>query len=218
MNKKTRREEPKGPLGRKDSGAIPEAWPKEEPSRHKWFRKRNKGGVSRRSRFDDDFDGESEDEIDDEADEEDAESGPALCESYNVLSAAATGGEEIMSNAVREGVWGIASAIDIYDCDPELIRDADAIRRFVVELCDLIEMKRFGETQVVHFGEDERVAGYSMVQLIETSLISAHFANQTNAVYLDVFSCKPYNPQVVRDFSQAFFRGLESSLQVALRR
>ena len=62
--------------------------------------------------------------------------------------------------------WGIASAIDIYDCDPEKIRCAETIRRFVVELCDLIEMKRFGETQVVHFGEDERVAGYSMVQLI----------------------------------------------------
>ena len=71
-------------------------------------------------------------------------------------------------------VWGIASAIDIYNCNPDTIRDADAIRRFVVELCDLIEMRRFGETQVVHFGEDERVAGYSMVQLIETSLISGH--------------------------------------------
>ena len=112
----------------------------------------------------------------------------------------------------------MASAIDIYDCDPDLIRDADAIRRFVVELCDLIEMKRFGETQVVHFGEDERVEGFSMVQLIETSLISGHFANLTNAVYLDVFSCKPYNPQIVREFSQAFFGGDQSSLQIAIRR
>ena len=124
----------------------------------------------------------------------------------------------IAERAAAEQVWGIATAIDIYDCDPDTIRDADAIRRFVVELCDLIEMKRFGPTQVVHFGEDQRVAGYSMVQLIETSLISAHFANQTNAVYLDVFSCKPYNAQIVRDFSQAFFGGCRSSVQVALRR
>lgn len=115
-------------------------------------------------------------------------------------------------------VWGIASAIDLYECDPDLIRDAAAIRRFVVELCDLIEMKRFGETQVVHFGEDERVAGFSMVQLIETSLISAHFANLTNAVYLDVFSCKPYEPEVVREFAQRFFGASESSVQVAMRR
>ncbi|MBN2070381.1 MAG: S-adenosylmethionine decarboxylase [Candidatus Krumholzibacteriota bacterium] len=123
----------------------------------------------------------------------------------------------IREEAIRRNAWGIASAIDIYDCDADSIRDADLIRRFVVELCDLIEMKRFGETQVVHFGEDERVAGYSMVQLIETSLISAHFANQSNAVYLDVFSCKPYDPEVVREFAQKYFGGLRSELNVVLR-
>ena len=120
--------------------------------------------------------------------------------------------------AVARNVWGMASAIDIYNCNPDTIRDADAIRRFTVALCDLIEMKRFGETQVVHFGEDERVAGYSMVQLIETSLISAHFANQSNAVYLDVFSCKPYDPEKVQTFSQEFFGGSHSILNVTLRR
>ena len=113
--------------------------------------------------------------------------------------------------------WGIASSIDIYNCDPAKIRDAELIRRFVVELCDLIEMKRFGETQVVHFGEDEKVAGYSMVQLIETSLISAHFANLTNAVYLDVFSCKPYLPERVQDFAENFFQGTHSHLNISLR-
>ena len=114
-------------------------------------------------------------------------------------------------------VWGIASAIDIYGCDPDKIRDADLIKKFVVELCDLIEMKRFGETQVVHFGEDEKVAGFSMVQLIETSLISAHFANKTNATYLDVFSCKVYDPEKVRIFAQEYFGGSLSRVNVTYR-
>jgi S-adenosylmethionine/arginine decarboxylase-like enzyme len=115
--------------------------------------------------------------------------------------------QTIAEQAAKQSVWGIASSFDIYDCDPDAIRNVERIRQFVVELCDLIEMKRFGETTVVNFGEDERVAGYSMVQLIETSLISAHFANQTNTVYLDVFSCKPYEPAVVADFAQIFFAG-----------
>jgi len=123
----------------------------------------------------------------------------------------------VMNEAIAKNAWGIASAIDIYNCEPEIIRDADAIRRFVVELCDLIEMKRFGETQVVHFGEDERVAGYSMVQLIETSLISGHFANLSNAVYLDVFSCKPYLPEMVQEFAERFFKGSHSHLNITLR-
>lgn len=124
---------------------------------------------------------------------------------------------EIVRAAIEKKVWGIASSIDIYGCDPEKIRSAEAIRRFVAELCELIEMKRFGDTQVVHFGEDERVAGYSMVQLIETSLISAHFANLTNTTYLDVFSCKPYDPEIVKDFSQNYFGGSHSILNVTLR-
>ncbi len=127
-------------------------------------------------------------------------------------------GQRIMDTAAQQGVWGIASAIDIYDCQPELIRSADHIKQFVIDLCDLIEMRRFGETQVVHFGEDEKVAGYSMVQLIETSLISAHFANLTNATYLDVFSCKPYNPEVVRKFAQEYFGGKSTTINVTMRR
>lgn len=113
----------------------------------------------------------------------------------------------ITEEAVTQSAWGVATSIDIYNCDPQTIRSAEMIRRFVVELCDLIEMKRYGETVVVHFGEDEKVAGYSMTQLIETSLISAHFANLANTVYLDVFSCKPYDPGVVADFAQRFFAG-----------
>ena len=113
----------------------------------------------------------------------------------------------IIDRALGENVWGISSSIDIYDCDPETIRSADKIRQFVVELCELIQMKRYMDTLVVHFGEDEKVAGFSMVQLIETSLISAHFANLTNTTYLDVFSCKPYDPEVVAEFAQEFFDG-----------
>jgi len=125
--------------------------------------------------------------------------------------------QSIVEQAVSQSVWGIASSFDIYNCNPETIRDADKIRQFVRELCVLIEMKRFGETQVVHFGEDERVAGYSMVQLIETSLISAHFANQSNTTYLDVFSCKPYDPAVVADFAQRFFGGTHCIIHTNLR-
>jgi S-adenosylmethionine/arginine decarboxylase-like enzyme len=106
-----------------------------------------------------------------------------------------------------EKAWGLACSFDIYDCNPDTIRDAEAIKRFVYELCDLIKMKRFGECVVVNFGEDERVAGFSMMQLIETSLISAHFANASNTTYLDVFSCKLYDPAMVEEFALDFFGG-----------
>jgi len=102
--------------------------------------------------------------------------------------------------------WGLSTNIDIFNCDPEIIRNADAIKQYVAELVELIDMKTFWDTDVVHFWECEEVAGFSMTQLIETSLISWHFANLTNASYLDVFSCKYYDPIVAADFTRKFFK------------
>ncbi len=133
------------------------------------------------------------------------------------LSAPAASSAVPVQEMVGEGkAWGVCTAVDLQDCHPDLIRDAEHIRRYVVELCDLIGMQRFGECQVVNFGSG-RVAGYSMVQLISTSLISGHFANDTNNAYLDIFSCKGYDPSVVEEFSKVFFRARRSTVTVTLR-
>lgn len=117
----------------------------------------------------------------------------------------------------RELSWGTEAQLDLSNCDPNIIRDKELIENFVIELCDLIDMKRFGECTVVHFGEDEKVAGYSMTQLIETSLISAHFANLTNAAYINVFSCKEFDPRTVEDFCVAYFKATDVNTTVNYR-
>jgi len=113
--------------------------------------------------------------------------------------------------------WGVSSCIDLYDCDLNLMQDEAAIKRFVRELCDLIKMRRFGETLVVRFGDDPRVTGFSMTQLIETSLISAHFADNSRAIYLDVFSCAPYEPNEAAAFAVRFFKAGRYKVQVVTR-
>jgi len=118
---------------------------------------------------------------------------------------------------IGEGkAWGLSAAVDLQDCRPETIRDRAHIEAYVIALCKLIGMKRYGDCQIVHFGEG-RVAGYSMIQLIETSLISGHFANDTNRAYLDIFSCKGYDPAVVEEFSKKFFGARSSTISVTLR-
>ena len=118
----------------------------------------------------------------------------------------------------REAIpWGLLSSLDVYGCNPEIIRDAEKIKQYVTELCDLIGMERFGECQVVHFGKDERVEGHSMIQFIETSLISGHFANATNAAYIDIFSCKPYEPDQVARFSKQFFQAESIEIHLTKR-
>jgi S-adenosylmethionine decarboxylase len=114
--------------------------------------------------------------------------------------------------------WGMSLSIDLHKCNPEIIRNADKIKKFVYELCDLIGVKRFGECTVVNFGAKEEVKGFSMTQLIETSLISGHFANMTNTVYLDVFSCAYYDPKKVTFFSKKFFQAKNLNFHVILRK
>jgi len=116
-----------------------------------------------------------------------------------------------------KNAWWIQTSVDIYWCKSELIRDKNIIKKYVKELCKLIEMKTFWETNVVHFGEDEKVAWFSMTQLIETSLISGHFANASNVAYIDIFSCKYYNPSVVANFTLDFFKWQYYKLNINYR-
>src|SRR5688572_32066142 len=109
--------------------------------------------------------------------------------------------------------WGVSSSIDLYDCDLALMQNADAIREFVVQLCDRIKMRRYGETQVVFFGDEPRVQGFSMTQLIETSLISGHFADASRAIYLDVFSCAPYDSEETAKFTAEYFKAKHYKFQ-----
>lgn len=114
--------------------------------------------------------------------------------------------------------WGLSTAIDSRKCNPAYIRDAKKIESYVIELCELIKVKRFQEVKIVNFGEDERIAGFSMVQLIETSLISGHFVNLTNSTYIDIFSCKVYDPKVAVQFTQEFFEAKVTTHTITLRK
>ena len=119
---------------------------------------------------------------------------------------------------LQESYWGVSSCINLYECDLALMQNADCIREFVIRLCDLIKMKRYGETQVVFFGEDPRVNGFSMTQLIETSLISAHFADASQTIYLDVFSCAPYSSEEAAQFAADFFKAKSHNYTVVARK
>lgn len=124
---------------------------------------------------------------------------------------------EVEAVKEEQEYWGVSSSIDLYDCDLSLMQNADAIREFVRILCDRIKMRRYGETQVVFFGDEPRVQGFSMTQLIETSLISAHFADASRAIYLDVFSCAPYDPEDAAQFAKEYFRASNYRLNVVQR-
>lgn len=101
--------------------------------------------------------------------------------------------------------WGFHLILDLYNCNPEKIRNADIIKEFIIKLCDLIQMTRYGEPLLVRFGKEPSVSGYSLCQLIEESNINGHFIEQTNCACIDVFSCKEFSVAEAQQFCVEFF-------------
>lgn len=102
--------------------------------------------------------------------------------------------------------FGWELIIDMYDCNPKTISNEEDIRRFAGELCEVIDMKPYGEPLTPYFGENqEHTKGYSLVQFIETSSIVGHFSDATCSAYINIFSCKPYDYIKAEEFSKEFF-------------
>lgn len=119
---------------------------------------------------------------------------------------------------MNETFWGKHTVVDIQNCDISIITDPLAIEEYIVQLCELIDMKRFGSPKIVHFGDDAHIAGFSFVQLISTSLLSGHFANESRKAYIDIFSCKDYDELQVITFTGKFFGGSLQDYRVLLRK
>ena len=101
--------------------------------------------------------------------------------------------------------WGYHLIVDAGKCCPNAIRSRNIIHVFTNTLVNSIDMVAYGQPQIVHFGTGNK-AGYTLVQLIETSNICAHFVEETNDMYLDVFSCKPFQNEDVTRVVRSFFK------------
>ena len=112
--------------------------------------------------------------------------------------------------------WGYHLMLDCAGCDHDKIGNRENIYNFTKELVKRIDMKAFGEPWIAHFGTGA-AAGYTVVQLIETSNICGHFVDENGDFYLDVFSCKDFNENIVTDFIQQCFFPENIKSEVFLR-
>lgn len=103
--------------------------------------------------------------------------------------------------------WGYHMTVDGAACDKSLITDGDHIAAFASALVEAIDMKAYGSPMVVHFAAHAPdKGGFTLVQLIETSNICGHFVDSTGDMYLDVFSCKEFDPNIVIDVVNEWFK------------
>ena len=112
--------------------------------------------------------------------------------------------------------WGKHLVLDAGGCSPKMIGCPIVIGNFTRDLVKRIDMVAYGDPQIVMFGTGNK-KGYTLIQLIETSNIAAHFVEENNTMYLDVFSCKDFDPDVVKEAVHEFFDAKKFRTKVMLR-
>ena len=113
-------------------------------------------------------------------------------------------------------MWGHHLIMNARKCTPSTIRSKRLIEDFSKVLVKEIDMVPYGKPKVVMFGTGNK-KGYTLVQLIETSNITAHFVEEKNDVYLDVFSCKVFDEKTVRQVVDFYFGPAEMDTQLLER-
>ncbi len=119
--------------------------------------------------------------------------------------------------------YGKELILDIHNCNPSTFTRT-SIRNFFKELCKLIDMKRCE----LYWWDDYRVPseeqqtephmkGTSAIQFISTSNITIHTLDILGNVYLNIFSCKEFNHDLVLKFSEEWFKGKTVNSQVIKR-
>lgn len=114
-------------------------------------------------------------------------------------------------NSSNGQAYGYEVVVDLHGCKTELF-NRDHIDRFFTDLCHLIDMEKCE----VHFWDDVGVPeeekqrlphtkGTSAVCFILTSTIVIHTLDLLGAVYLNIFSCKPFDPDLAVKFASEQF-------------
>ena len=101
--------------------------------------------------------------------------------------------------------WGYHLILDCSGCNSESIRDPVLLDAWIRKLVNDIDMKAHGEPIITFNGESPYHSGYTVVQVITTSSIVAHFIDEPASCYLDVFSCKPFDFEIVKTSMKEVF-------------
>ena len=108
--------------------------------------------------------------------------------------------------------------LDCSGCDLEKITSQENIYNFTKELVKRIDMVAYGEPVIAHLAtHDPQKAGFSMMQLIETSNIAMHAVDRDRTMYLDVFSCKPFSNDTVCETVREYFGATQIRLNYVTR-
>lgn len=109
--------------------------------------------------------------------------------------------------------YGKELILDLHDCNPDKFT-RKSIKKFFIDLCNKIDMQAEKLSFWDYEGQPEEYAkapkhlkGISAVQFISTSSIVIHSLDDLNKIFINIFSCKNFDPDIVKEFVKEFFEG-----------
>lgn len=109
--------------------------------------------------------------------------------------------------------YGYSTVLDVVECDTKTFT-RESIEEFLATLCEAIDMDPEDLNFWDYEGDPEGYAeapshlrGISAVQFIKTSSIVIHTLDDLRVVFIDLFSCKPYEDYTVTKVIEAHFKG-----------
>lgn len=108
--------------------------------------------------------------------------------------------------------FGYSYFIDMYGCRAGVADDMELTYRFLEQLVDRIGMTRMAPPVVIHAPRDkdgaeiypEKAGVSGWVPLIESG-IQIHSIEPTHFITLDVYSCKEFDPNIIKHFAHECF-------------
>jgi S-adenosylmethionine decarboxylase len=114
--------------------------------------------------------------------------------------------------------YGPHLMLDLNDCNSAILDDLEACFRLLNELPEKIGMTKITQPYVFRYSglipEDEGITG---VTIIAESHISLHTYPKKNFVFVDIFSCKPFDVEKARDHVIQFFQSKSPSFHTQER-
>ena len=116
----------------------------------------------------------------------------------------------------KSKIYGQELIMDLYDCNPEILKSKKKILEYSDRICKLIKVKKYGRAIIKRFGSGF-ITGFSLVQLIESSLVSGHFSELWNRAFINIFSCKSFDDKKAKDFTKEFFKAKKVKSRLIVR-
>jgi S-adenosylmethionine decarboxylase len=101
---------------------------------------------------------------------------------------------------------GVHYIVNAYDCETNL-DSVKAVEKLLNELVEKVGMTKLSvPTVLFHNAENIENSGVTGIILLSESHITIHTFSNRGEFYMDLFSCKPYDVKIVRDYINEMFK------------